>query len=539
MSSSAAKQWVVRDDELDEATAQQQHVDAEVLHRLKHSADGHHILIPQPDDNPRNPLNWSEGKKWATLIAISFAATSPDYGSATGATTLIPQGIDWGLSPNYVNHSQAGNVFMLGAGGIFAVALSNVYGRLPVAFWMLGLSVIFAVLCAAAPDFKTFFAARILQGFFSAPCQATGLIIVRDIYFFHSQVRKVNIWSGFFILSPYVGPIISAAILSSNSENIKLWHWSFGSYSMLCALAFLGVVLFVDETWYNREIPERNQPLTGGRLARMTGIGRPKGSSTRYTLYEAWYRMFAALIKPPVLAVCISFGLNFAWVVGINTTLPIFLVPLYGFGDKQIALFYFTPVVATILGEAAAHVINPRIQEWTLKRNHGVWKPENRLIVNLMAYPFCLLGLVLIGFAFEHHYHYMLISLAWGIYVFSIMLSTAGYYQYLLDIYPTESGELAAWINFARVIGGFTVSYTIVDFVNSQGAIKAFGIFAGLSTIASLFVPALMYWGPSLRETYPSVGLSIPSKTASFVSSSASGEKDTSSMEKTEVHQIA
>lgn len=49
-------------------------------------------------------------------------------------------------------------------------------------------------------------AARILNGFFSAPTQATGLMIVRDTYFFHQQVRMTNIWSGFFILSPYLGP---------------------------------------------------------------------------------------------------------------------------------------------------------------------------------------------------------------------------------------------------------------------------------------------------------------------------------------------
>lgn len=53
-------------------------------------------------------------------------------------------------SPNYVNHSQAGNVVMLGVGGIFAVVLSNSYGKLPLLFWMLVASVVLAILCAAA-----------------------------------------------------------------------------------------------------------------------------------------------------------------------------------------------------------------------------------------------------------------------------------------------------------------------------------------------------------------------------------------------------
>jgi len=35
-------------------------------------------------------------------------------GSATGAVTLVLQGEDWHISPNTVNHSQSGNVFMIG-----------------------------------------------------------------------------------------------------------------------------------------------------------------------------------------------------------------------------------------------------------------------------------------------------------------------------------------------------------------------------------------------------------------------------------------
>ena len=110
---------------------------------------------------------------------------------------------------------------MIGAGGLFAVIMSNAYGRWPTIFWMLCFSVIFAVLAAAAPNFNTFMTARILQGFFSAPAQATGLMFVKDMHFFHEQVRRVNLWTSFFILSPYLGPIVSAAILSHDSGNVS------------------------------------------------------------------------------------------------------------------------------------------------------------------------------------------------------------------------------------------------------------------------------------------------------------------------------
>lgn len=58
---------------------------------VKLAADGHTRLIPQPSDDSNDPLNWSWTKKHVVLFIVSFAAFLPDYGSATGAVTLLPQ----------------------------------------------------------------------------------------------------------------------------------------------------------------------------------------------------------------------------------------------------------------------------------------------------------------------------------------------------------------------------------------------------------------------------------------------------------------
>lgn len=86
---------------------------------VKVAKDGHTRLIPQPSDDAKDPLNWTWSKKHIVLLVVSIASFLPDYGSATGAVTLIPQAAEWGMTPDEVNHSQAGNVFMLGVGGIF------------------------------------------------------------------------------------------------------------------------------------------------------------------------------------------------------------------------------------------------------------------------------------------------------------------------------------------------------------------------------------------------------------------------------------
>lgn len=55
--------------------------------------DGQTVLIPQPSSDPNDVLNWSWQKKHAILFVVAATAFLPDYGSATGAVTLIPQSL--------------------------------------------------------------------------------------------------------------------------------------------------------------------------------------------------------------------------------------------------------------------------------------------------------------------------------------------------------------------------------------------------------------------------------------------------------------
>ena len=58
---------------------------------LKTTKDGQCVLIPQPSDDPHDPLNWSPLKKHTTLIVVAVVAAMPDFGSSIGVVTLLPQ----------------------------------------------------------------------------------------------------------------------------------------------------------------------------------------------------------------------------------------------------------------------------------------------------------------------------------------------------------------------------------------------------------------------------------------------------------------
>ena len=156
-------------------------------------------------------------------------------------------------------------------------------------------------------------------------------MFIKDMYFFHEHPRKINIWASFIILSPYFGPLFAAFIISTQK-----WQWAFGVYTIETALCLLAIVFFVDETYYDRRIPILQQPARRSHFARLIGTEQWRTRRLRNTFGEAVSRPFRILFKLPVLISLMYYVPTFAWVVGINTTLAIFLTPLYHFGPKQI-----------------------------------------------------------------------------------------------------------------------------------------------------------------------------------------------------------
>jgi len=80
------------------------------------------------------------------------------------------------------------------------------------------------------------------------------------------------------------------------------------------------------------------------------------------------------------------------------------------------------------------------------------------------------------------------------------MISTVAITAYLLDSYPEGSGEVAAWLNFARTTGGFIVSYFQVEWADKMGTEKSFGIQAAICFAAFLLIVLLQMAGKRLRD---------------------------------------
>ncbi|TKA82817.1 hypothetical protein B0A55_01070 [Friedmanniomyces simplex] len=462
---------------------------------LKTAADGRTVLIPQPTNDPDDPFNWPQLKKLSILFVITFIAFLPDFNSATGVPALIPQSLQWQLSPNTIQYKLVGQCAALGICAVLTAILSNYFGRLPVllAFQVLGFAT--AVWCAVAQSFHSYLAARILTGF-GIVAQAGGMMFIKDMFFFHEHPRMINIWSGGVIVSPYLGPLVESFITWKTS-----WRWGFWVHTILSAVALILLVLVCDETWYSRSKQTGSRGPRQGHVPRLLGVAQwPAMRESGATLTRALSRPFIAISKLPVLLCVIYYFINFAWVIGVNATTSVWLSSLYGFNGKYLGLFYLAGIIGTVFGEVAGHWLHDGIATYYARRHGGRIEAEVRLYAAYLASAIMIVAVVILGFALQNVWHYMVVAVCYGTQVVGIMIATTAVNAYLLDSYPEGSGEVGAWIVFGRTFGGFMATLIEIPWVTKTGAARVFGVQAGTISAAALILVFLQIFGKRIRK---------------------------------------
>ncbi|KAG7092077.1 hypothetical protein E1B28_008456 [Marasmius oreades] len=478
-----------------------------VASRLKLTKDGTKVLWPQPTDSPYDPQNWSDRRKTLQLLIITLAAIVPDFDSGIGIASIFQLAAQFNTTPNNINNVTSNwSIFLLGWGGIFAVFLIRRWGRLPVLFWSQVFALGFLIGCTFAPNLRTFTVMRCLTAVFGTAPQVTGLYVVTDLYPFHLQARKLNVWTMGFILSPFMSPFLCGFI---NARTI--WRWAYGLGSIYGAVVVVLITLFMEETMYDRHISPIPEPAAQGgiryRFESLVGITGFKMAKYRTSWKEAIFSPFNIVWRPHLLGILLFEAMVFGFSIGINVTQAVFLgepKPL-GFQWSQLSIAggYATPIVAVIIGEFVGRYNNDFIMNTSIKRNKGVFIPESRLWACYLAMPLYICGFVTLGAAFQKHLSTGALIMGWGIAELAVMINTVAVYAYCNDCFPKQAGEISALINLARTLGGFSVAYFQVPWANKNGALQTFGVEAAIVVgLFFLIVPALQIYGQKLRERF-------------------------------------
>ncbi|CDO77295.1 hypothetical protein BN946_scf184753.g45 [Trametes cinnabarina] len=172
----------------------------------------HVVLIPQPSDDPRDPLNWPTWKKEACFWTLAFAA------SLDGA--LSPM-----VGPGYVLLAKQ-----------FNVSVDNITSSF--GFILLGLGTFI-------PNLASIRASRLFQGFGMSALQSLVASTLEQIYCVHERGSRAVIWSFAIMAGITLGPLICSYVIQNLS-----WEFGFWFVSIPLGMTMIMVFFFVPETWF-------------------------------------------------------------------------------------------------------------------------------------------------------------------------------------------------------------------------------------------------------------------------------------------------
>ncbi|KAG2098981.1 major facilitator superfamily domain-containing protein [Suillus discolor] len=430
-----------------------------------------------------------------------MSAVVPDFDSGIGIASIFGLAQTYDTTSGVINDLTSNwSIFLLGWGGIFWVMLMRRYGRLPVLFWSQLFSLAFLVGGTLAPNLATFAGRHVIHAALQHLPTSKGLYVVTDIFPFHLQARKLNIWTSGFVLSPYLSPFVFGFLVARVS-----WRWAYAIGSIYSVIVLLLIVFFMEETMYDRHLASKPLQISMGlryRFETLIGVTGYKMAKYRprwpevllASLDVAWRPQFFFVVLFEALVFGFSIGVNvsvsvstcsdkpidfcrrqmlFSWDL-LPSDLALANMPWLERMRLQLQVFSIYEV-AVLLGEFIGRYFNEFIMDLHIRKNGGFFEAESRLWTCYLAMPLYICGFLTQGAGIQNLSEAALI-MGWGIAIVVITLNTVAVYAYCNDCFPRRAGEVSALLNLARALGGFAVAYFQVPWATKSGGLMVFGV---------------------------------------------------------------
>ncbi|KAL8951240.1 MAG: hypothetical protein Q9222_002768 [Ikaeria aurantiellina] len=442
------------------------------------------ILVPQPTEDPEDPLNWSLWNK-CTITGIwclgAFVSTASGLGNALGY--FVQAKLYHKDDPVQLSYSVVAATAGIAVGPVFAVTLGRRYGRSFVFFWsMVGLLAtgIWSALMTEGNQYIPFVIARLFGGFFGGNAAALGADTILDLFFLHQRGKGLTVLNLSFLGGVVVGPTLSGFIVGNASWTIQFW-WSNGLELIIILLS----LAFLEDTSYDRTTKNPEQPHA-----------RPRSFWARKSAIFLYYPR----IMPPVSAAesilsqkaaMLSHQLRMPNVSMLET----YRVPV---ADRMVVLFclWFGVAFAQLYGFWA----NDGIPLWICRRKGGLWQPEYRL--HALWFP-CFVALPialgLYGASLQYHLHFMVLAIANFLGGFATNCMVPVTVNYIIECFKGHASEAAAIMGIYRLALSLSIPFFAPAWVERIGFGWCLGMAAILSAVVYSSVILLILRGNLIR----------------------------------------
>ncbi|KAF7595864.1 hypothetical protein BBP40_004357 [Aspergillus hancockii] len=449
-----------------------------------------------PDD-PRNPMNFSEVKKWSFTILVSFvtltvALVSSAYSGGMGQIVK-----DFGCEEEVAILGISLFVLGFAFGPLIWAPMSETFGRRHIFTGTFFLLTAFNAGAVGSQNIQTLVILRFLAGFFgSSPFGNAGGTIA-DMFPAAKRGIAISLFAAAPLCGPTFGPVIGGFLGSAAG-----WRWVEGFLAALAGAVWLCICILLPETYAPvllRRRAEKLSELTGHVYRSKLDIERGKATLAK-TLTTALSRPWLLLFKEPiVLLFCIYMAIIYGTLYMLFAAYPIVFQEVRGWSEGIGGLAFMGILVGMIIAVACTFPDNFRYAK-LCEQTTGRLAPEIRLppsIVGGIALP---IGLFWFAWTNYPTIHWMAPVAAGVPFGFGLVLVFLSVFNYLIDAYTIYSASVLAANSALRSLFGFAFPLFTTYMYRNLGIHWASSIPAFLS-LACVPFPILFYcYGAQIRK---------------------------------------
>lgn len=443
-------------------------------------------------------------------------------------SVLVPLSHSLNISVGDIN-AATGYLFLLaGYGLLFWQPFALQYGKRP-AYLISTLGILGMTIWAPYTHGNgQWIAKNILGGFFAAPIEALPEISVADVFFAHERGTFLALYALTLVGSNYIAPVISGFI--NDGQGYK---WVFYWPTIFCAVAFVFMFFFMEETNYDRQSvgvvdltasSEKSQSRENqirtmesdvGKKAsnmdtRLDGDGRTKNflqkmslkdRPRRQLMHVRFFQQLRFVAWPNVFYAGWAYGSTLIWFNVLNATASVvFSAPPYNFSPAIVGVTY----IACLIGVLIGFLFCGRVSDWLAlklaRRNQGIFEPEQRLWLFAASSVIIPFALILWGVGAAHGIHWFGLTFAMCMLSFVNTCGCTLGVNYLVDCFKEMSGDALTSVILVRNTMSFAIGYGITPWLDNLGTQNCFISAAFVGLAASLSFLLMIKWGKRLRE---------------------------------------
>ncbi|CAI7594678.1 unnamed protein product [Penicillium bialowiezense] len=454
-------------------------------------------------DDPKNPQNFSSGKKWALLSLVSAMTLVSPLASSMFSPAISFMAAEFGETDETIL-SFSVSIYLLGYtfGPLLLAPLSEIYGRRVVLSGANWFFVVWQIGCALAQNIETLIVCRLFAGIGGSGCLTLGAGVIADLFPTEQRGMATAIWAMGPLVGPVVGPI-AGGFLGEEAG----WRWVFWLLLIAGGAMALGMELLNEETYAAVLIRWKTEKMakeTGRSDLRSAYETGKEPASPKNILAQGLMRPLLLFYKSPiVLLLSLYMSLVYGLLYLFFTTISEVFTSQYGFSVGLSGLAYLGIGFGFMAGLAVIAMTNDRLVMKLTKQNGGKFEPEMRLPMMLIFSCIIPISFFWYGWTADKHVFWIVPIIGMFPFGFGMMGVYMPIQTYVIDCYPAYAASANATLTATRSLVGALLPLA------GPAMFDALGLGWGnslLGFVALAFVPLPIIftkYGKLIREKWP------------------------------------